>query len=429
MDNTQKEIEIFKPSKILFFFLFVYYSIWLIQSYSTIYHYITFGCDEFIAYQLIDWINLILFLSASIYSFFSIIKTLRGDADCITSLKWSLIIVLIYALLNPIRGQIATYDIWLWSTVFFARPLFYLTFYFYLCFAKAIKIHYPKSHRKFSPSGWIWLGITIIFTAIGIYSVQKAYYNNLFCRKIDTASIKLKNNEICDGYIIFQSNREWDKWISPHDTLLFNEETYIYPTLQSTDSLCKMYLASGQCNKPNTRTYNQVIVSAFNLIATDLGCSLKNIKESSFSDSIINNDRILSTHFEINHNSVPNYINIVMVSDINSPKCCVFITISNVKITQEWPFERAKSIHFNLKDIHESQQNKNSQNSKGKNSNRTSEYKQQSNANFFYALLYGRIPRKFICKMLFEYKKREIANYKSYNIFYNQNYAHNSAKL
>lgn len=136
MDNEkEKEID-FKPSNWLYIFLFIYYSIWLLQSYGAISHYITFGFDSFLAYGSVEWLCFGLFIVAGIYSFYAVIKTLRGDKDCMTSLKWSLMLVFIYTLMDSTRGQIPTYNIATWLAVFLIRPLFYLCFYLYLCFAK-----------------------------------------------------------------------------------------------------------------------------------------------------------------------------------------------------------------------------------------------------------------------------------------------------
>lgn len=124
--SEEKEIEEFKPSGWLYVFLFIYYSIWLLQGFGAVSHYCTFGFDEFQKYGLTEWLFFPVYLIAAVYSLYAVIKTLRGDADCITALKWSLVIIFLYTGYDDTRGQIATYNIWVWSAVFFARPIFYL---------------------------------------------------------------------------------------------------------------------------------------------------------------------------------------------------------------------------------------------------------------------------------------------------------------
>ncbi|MBD5371065.1 MAG: hypothetical protein HDR80_10150 [Bacteroides sp.] len=79
--------------------------------------------------------------------------------------------------LNPTRGPIPAYSIAALLAAFFIRPLFYLAFYLYLCFAKDIKRRFPKAERRFGPSGWVWTGLTEAFLGVGIYeSTYKMRY-------------------------------------------------------------------------------------------------------------------------------------------------------------------------------------------------------------------------------------------------------------
>lgn len=219
MDSEETESIDFKPSRWLYIFLFIYYSIWLMQSFGAISLYINYGFDDLHTFGPLEWCSGILFIIAGIFSFYGVIKTLRGDKDCITALKWSLILVLLYSLTNPIRGQIATYNILWWSIFFFSRPAFYLVFYLYLLFAKGIKRRYPKSERRFGPSGWVWSSLLTAFVGIGAYGAYLENKTSAYCKPVDTALLQLKPGEISDGYVVFNSVRKWTQWKNHTDTL------------------------------------------------------------------------------------------------------------------------------------------------------------------------------------------------------------------
>ena len=408
MDN-EKEID-FKPSTWLYIFLFIYYSVWLLQSFGAISHYITYGLDSFKAHGLIEWLYFALFFVSGIYSFYAVIKTLRGDKDCITSLKWSLMLVFAYTLLNPTRGQIPTYDLATWLTIFLVRPLFYLVFYLYLCFAKGIKRRYPKVERKFGPSGWVWVGLMFAFLGVAVYGVWQQRNIDLYCKPVEVYCLTLNKGDVCDRYIIFKSSREWENWDSPDKSIQIDERLFAEPTLISADSVCQIFLYSGRCDKPDARTYNQVIVNT-------LGA--RELKELTYTDTIIGGKRMFYSCFESKANTFPEYLDVTLLIDSISPKCSIFVRSGSDAISPSWSVELARDVRFDLKNVANREYDKHCNHTQDKHTNGAPKRKHQTEANMSGSLFHRFCPRHFLCITTLKNNEGEITYRESDNIFYN----------
>ena len=419
MDNEkEKEID-FKPSNWLYIFLFIYYSIWLLQSYGAISHYLTFGFDSFLTYGLVEWLCFGLFIIAGVYSFYAVIKTLRGDKDCITSLKWSLMLVFIYTLLDPTRGQLATYNIATWLAVFLIRPLFYLVFYLYLCLAKGIKRRFPKVERKFGPSGWIWVGLMIAFLCVGVYAGWQQYNVSKYCKPGDVASLNLNKEEVSDGYIVFKSDRKWIKWTETADTLYIDDRIETLPTIMSADSISEIYIASGRCDKADARTYNQVIVASLGSLSKDKHGNYGKVKEVSFTDTIVSGNRVMSTIYEATIDPIPAYFDVVMITEVKSPKCSVIVRADKQPIGANWATDFAKDIQFDLQKVAKGKDNEDSGDTKDKYSHRTAKRKQQTDANVLTSLFHGVCPRHLFRIVTLKDHERKVYYRKCDYVFYN----------
>ncbi|MDE7080885.1 MAG: hypothetical protein K2O78_04445 [Muribaculaceae bacterium] len=419
MDNAkEKEID-FKPSNWLYIFLFIYYSIWLLQSYGAISHYITFGFDSFQAYDLVEWLCFGLFIVVGIYSLYAVIKTLRGDKDCITSLKWSLILVFVCTLIDPTRVQIPAYDIATRLTVFLVRPLFYLAFYLYLCFAKGIKRRFPKAERKFGPSGWVWVGLMIAFLGVAIYGTWQQYEISRYCRPVDLTCLNLNKGEVCDGYVLFSSDREWVKCEEGADTLYIDKRIETLPTIMSADSASKIYISSGRCDKADARTYNQVIVTSLGSLYKSIDGEYGKMREVAFVDTIVSGNRVMSTIYETTVDSISVYFDVVMITEVKSPKCSVIVRADKMPIATFWAADFAKDVQFDLQKVAQGKDNEKSCNAKNKDSHRTAKRKQQTEANMFAPLFHRIGPRHLLGIMTLKYDEREVTYRKSDRVFYN----------
>ena len=419
MDNEKdKEIN-FKPSNWLYIFLFVYYSVWLMQSFGALSHYFTFGFDSFLKYGTVEWLCFVLFIIAGAYSFYAVIKTLRGDKDCMTSLKWSLVLVFIYTLMDPIRAQIPTYDLLTYCVAYFMRPLFYLIFCLYLCFAKGIKRRFPNSERKFGPSGWVWVGLMAAFVGVGIYGGWHQSQISNYCKRVDVESLNLSPGHVSDGYVLFTSDRKWQKWSEPSDTLYIEDRIETLPTIMSEDSLSRIYIASGHSEIPDARTYNQVLVASLGSISANSEVEWGKLKEISFTDSIISGKRLFSTIYETSVNSVPAYFDVVMVSELKSPKCCIIIRSDKNPIDRDWAFDFADGLKFDLQNVSKSENDKDGGNSKNNKSHGTAQCKQEANPNMPATLLHGIRPCHLFGIVTLKNNERQIADRKCNYVFYN----------
>lgn len=416
--NKEKEID-FKPSNWLYIFLFIYYSIWLFQSYGAIAHCITFGFDSLLANDLVAWLSFGLSIVAGVYSFYAVIKTLRGDKDCMTSLKWSLMLVFIHTLMDPSRGQIPSYDILTRLAVFLVRPLFYLVFYLYLCFAKGIKRRFPKAERKFGPSGWVWTGLMIAFLGVGIYGGWQQYNMSMYCKPVDVTGLNLEKGEICDGYILFNSDRKWVKWTEKTDTLNIDDRIKTLPTIMSADSVSEIHIASGRCDKADARTYNQVIVASLVSLSKNIDGGYGKMREMSFADTIVSGKRVLSTIFEATIDSTPTYYDVAMITEVKSLKCCVIVRADKQPIDPLWAIDFANNVQFDLQQVDQSKNNEDSGNSKNKDSDPTAKRKQQTEANMSAPLSHRLFPRHLFSIVTLKYHERKVYYRKSDHIFYN----------
>lgn len=418
----KKEIELFKPSKWLYIFLFIYYSIWLLEGFRVISYYWTYGFDSFRQNGLWEWVYLPVYILSALYSLYAVVKTLRGDSDCITALKWALIIVLIKALSDEPSAQIATYNIAEKIAIVFACPLFYLVFYLYLCFARGIKRRYPKKERRFAPSGWIWTGILILYLIIGILYMINLHKVSRYCRRVEVSHLNLKAGEISDGYVLFSSDRNWEEWAPDSMGLKVEERINIQPYLMSMDSLSTIYLLSGECNKPDARTHNQIIVALLNKLQSK---ELKrNLKETSLRDTIINGNRLMATTFETTGDSIPSFFTVMNITDSESPKCGVFVRIDKGSNDAEWSVNLARSVCFDLQHIHKCEDNKKRNDTQDNHTHRTGYGGNQELAYLRSTIQKGIFPRFLICVMNAQNSKRVIADTNCYEIFNNLQIAH-----
>jgi len=419
--DEEKKIEQFKPSTMLYVLLFVYYSIWIIQGCGAVSHYWSFGFGEFEKYGLTGWLIFGLFLVAACYSLYAVIKTLRGDKDCITVLKWSLIIVFLYTLFDKNRTQIATCNPWILWGFFLLRPGFYLLFYLYLCFSKSIKARYPKLERRFSPSGWVWSILLTALLAIGGYKAYEEHRINQYCKAYN---IDVPDGHYTDGMIIFQSKNNWQKWENPPDTIWIDDVIEAFPTLLYKDSVNRAYLYTGRCYAPTARTFNQVLVPIVCSLSNSLEIPLEDIKEGEYIDTIIGNNRILSTGFEAMVDSLFIPIQVDMIYENNGPKCAMVVAISKQEYTRVAE-DIARSIQFDLQSLAKSKDNKQGNDAKHQKSDRVSQCNDKTDPNVLASFLHGVAPRFSVGVMLLQHCEREVAQRKHDNIFYNIQIGHN----
>lgn len=407
----EKEITTFKPSTGLYIFLFIFYSIWLLQAYGAICFYIESGFEEFTKYGINEWLIMPLFCFAGIYSVFAVIKTLRGDSDCITALKWALMYSFLYTLFNSQRAQIPTYNIAAFLSVFLARPLFYLTFYLYLCFSKSIRHRYPKLERRFAPSGWVWSGITLCLVAICVYMGYEMYQTNLYCKRTNPSKIVLLDGEVTDGLVAFKSSRKWMLSKENIDTVLVDEKMFCPQTMESIDSLTSIILFSGRSEKHDVRLHNQVLPRFFGQVEED-------VVESGFTDTIADGKRLVVTTFMTKPGLEEKRFIVATIFDLNSPKSVVLASKERGKYDDIWLNEIFQSLRWDLKSVSDTKHKKDGSDKKNDVAGRTGNSDKKSDADMFASLLNGRTPGLLFGVMLLEHHKREIAYSQGYRPLY-----------
>lgn len=396
----------------MYVLLFIFYTIWILQAFGAIGFHYTFGFDDFKEYGLTEWLFLPLFCFGGLYCLYSVIKVLRGDSDCITSLKWALMYSFIYTFLNGSRAQIPTYNLIAITAIFLVRPLFYLGFYLWLCFSKGIKRRYPKPERKFAPSGWVWVSIT--FCLIGIIS-QGAYEQhkmNRYCKRVDFDKVAISDEEISDGYIAFTSGLDWNHSKEHLDTIYSDfEELICYQTMETTDSACSIILFSGRSEKNDARTHNHVLTKLLSVADND-------IIEIGFCDSIATGKHLISTTFTTKPGLKHETFTVATIFDTESPKCIVLAAKAKGVDNYDWLKEIFTSLRWNLQRIPEAENQKNCGNNEDDISCRAGKCNQKANANMFADLLKRRTPGFLFCEMLLKHHEREITHGQGYYPFY-----------
>jgi hypothetical protein len=395
----KETLESFKPSRWLYIFLFVFYTIWILQAYGSIRYYIYFGTEDFKFNSGIELAYIILFLFSSIYAFYAVIKVLRGDKDCITAIKWALIFSLIYTLFNPVRAQIITNSTAVLIISFYLRPAFYLAFYLYLCLSKGIKERYPKSIRTFGISGWIWSTIAICYVALGVLLVYNQHETAVYCKKVDSGILSsLPKYYVCDGYIVFRSNRSWSECDKFTDSIDIDDELHLEPTLESDSRSNRIYLLSGWMINKSVRTHNYVVSRILGEMADEL-------RETSFSDTIVNGNNVISTQF-IKNDSIPTYYNVTTITEKSKIKATVLLTIEDSISDSRMLDTIIHSIRFDLKQILKSPKKISDKSYKNNIRNRVTQHYKQPCPDFTRSIFKSYTPRHICGIMLLQNQER-----------------------
>lgn len=358
MEEEQK-INDFKVPFGLNILLFVFFTIWCFMAYGCIYHYLTFGFDELTDEYITIWASAIINIIAGIYSAYAVIQTLRKDKDCIVSLKFALFALILYSALSPdILERLAEPTSLPQFLFLLFRPVFYLTFLLYVCFSKTIKEIFPKCERKFGPSGWLWIGIFFSHTINVAYGFYMTHEYVVYSVYTPISALDLKDGEISDGYIIFKSDRKWEKVNNDIDTIFEDFLVITEPTLISKDSLSTVCLSSGAVSfKPDMRTFNTVITLALKQIDPDFRRRFGKIQEESFTDTVVNGNRLKSSIFMTENDSVKRYYSVSLITDSIYPKSCIFVRMDKNEINREESINLAEGVRFDLKHILKSKNN------------------------------------------------------------------------
>lgn len=343
--------KLFKPSGLLYIFLFIYYTIWLVGALGGIGYFITTDFEDFYGYRALEWINVLLFILVGFYVFYALIKTLRGDSDCITALKFSLIILILYTIFNEVRGEIPTHKLWIRIVVFYIRPVFYLVFYLYLCFSNGIKRYYPKKDRRFAPSGLIWSVLICLCLCSGGLTIRHQYLISQHCKRIDPSAISLPAGKVTDGYIILNSNRDWEPVKEKAGKINIEDWIQLEMTMQSVDTTGKISLFSGKYNLENTKKKGTVRLHNL-IVALLMEDDQSMARGAGFADTVINENRVISDIFRIDRDSVSWYFTIMTILEEVNAKCCVLVDVRKGEHSERRLIDMCESLQFDLFPYH-----------------------------------------------------------------------------
>lgn len=194
-------------------------------------------------------------------SFWSIIRLLKGKPDGITCVRWALglnMTVVLFQLFQ-LLGRIIYIQ---WMYALSPGLQFFLTkiFLFYLGKSKSVKLLYPKSERKFSPGGWIWL----FFFILCVFSFSYMLYKNIEMesksKKIELGSLSIPSDGYSDGLLLFESG---NKWSQSTKELMDMEDISQEVTLWELtgDSICELVM-SGVSPKRRHSDYMSILLQS-----------------------------------------------------------------------------------------------------------------------------------------------------------------------
>ena len=194
-------------------------------------------------------------------SFWSIIRLLKGKPDGITCVRWALgfnVIVVLFQLFQSL-GRIITIH-WMYAISPVFQLLLTIVFLFYLRKSDSVKQLYPKSERKFSPGGWIWL----FFFILCVFSFSYMLYTNIEMesksKKIELGSLSIPSDGYSDGLLLFESG---NKWSQTTKELMDMEDISQEVTLWDLtgDSICEIVM-SGVSPKRRHSDYMSILLQS-----------------------------------------------------------------------------------------------------------------------------------------------------------------------
>lgn len=194
-------------------------------------------------------------------SFWSIIRLLKGKPDGITCVRWALglnVIVVLFQLFQSLGRIISIHWMYAISPVF--QLLLTIVFLIYLRKSDSVKQLYPKSERKFSPGGWIWL----FFFILCIFSFSYMLYTNIKMenksKKIELGTLSIPSDGYSDGLLLFESEI---KWSQSTKELMDMEDVSQEVTLWELtgDSICELVI-SGVSPKRRHSDYMSILLQS-----------------------------------------------------------------------------------------------------------------------------------------------------------------------
>ena len=278
-------------------------------------------------------------------SFWSLIRILKGKSDGITCIRWALVLnlfVLVYQVLMSL-GQ-AILVTWQYSLLPMIQVALVLCIIVYLAKSKSIKSVYPKTERRFSPGGWVWLSflfICILFFGIAIYSnIQK----ELNSKCLDLSTLSVPSGQLCDGRILFSSEQEWDRYSSTILNSDKEEQDVTLWELKQDSDKCHVW-----CGLSEKRRHSDFMTILLHSRPAPDSLFTKEIYSC---DTVINNNQYFVDQYEYNPDSTKYVWTIATRFDSESNKYCAYSSFKkNMEPSQEQlvSIEFLKSVIFNLK--------------------------------------------------------------------------------
>lgn len=277
-------------------------------------------------------------------SFWSIIRMLKGKADCVSSIKWTLVISLIisiYYLFLSLGKAVLIH----WSFVLpslFKIALF-VGFLVYLAKSKSFKEQYPLAERRYSPGGWIWTLFMVICIGLFGYTCYTEIVKEAKSKAINPADLSIPADAHCDGIVLFISQDNWDS--IKHKMIDLDDEEQDVNVFKSANDSVFNYVWSG-CSPTSSHANYMTIL----LQTRPMSDSLL-IGEVYSTDTIVDKDYYYIDQYCYKKDSLTYLWTFSVRFDSNSRKYCAFsrcVPHANEDAEYKKSLSFLKSITFDL---------------------------------------------------------------------------------
>ena len=277
-------------------------------------------------------------------SFWSIIRMLKGKADCVSSIRWMLVVSLVisFSYLVQALGKAIMIH---WSFVLpsLIKIVLIVGFLVYLAKSRYIKEQYPLTERRYAPGGWIWTFFTVVCIGVFAYMGYTEKVKDVKSVAIDTVDLSIPTDGYSDGNILFISHDKWEKSKTKIvDIDLEEQEINVFKsTVDSTFS----FVWSG--NSPGSSHSDYMTI----LLQTRPMSDSLFVGEVCSTDTIIDKDQYFVDQYSYKKDSLTYLWTFSVRFDSNSRKYCAFsrcVPQTNENAEYKKSFSFLKSIAFDL---------------------------------------------------------------------------------
>ena len=249
-------------------------------------------------------------------SFWSIIRLLKGKPDCITCIRWALVInflVLLYEFFCKSLGRAIAFH-WTYAILPAASLLFTIVFFIYLAKSHSVKQLYPASERRYSPGGWVWLSFFIICLSFFSFIFYTYYDEEMNSKTIDIKTLSLSQERYSDGRVLFYSKSKWSQ--SEEKIMDIDNDAQKTTAWELSDDSISKHILSGVTPKRRHSDFMTILLQHLPEEQKFF------VREVASCDTVINDDQYFVDQYMYERDSIPYLWTFSVRFDSKSHKFC-----------------------------------------------------------------------------------------------------------